>query len=71
MRRTIKIILTTVILFLVGAVFAFLIYWLANNVFNAEISKSAMIVNIVTDGIIFIAAAFIYQGVTNKHSKKK
>ena len=61
---------TIAILFVIGAVIAFLIYWLANSVFNAGIGKSAMIVNIVADGIIFCVASLIFQRVNNKRSEK-
>lgn len=71
MHRALKYAILIFSLFVIGAVIAFLIYWLANSVFNAGISKSAIIVNIVTDGIIFCAAALIFQRVNNKRSEKK
>ena len=51
---------------MIGAIIAFLIYWTANSVFNAGISKSAMFVNIVADGLIFCIIALIYHHVRHK-----
>ena len=66
MHRFLKRAIIVLLLFIVGAVIAFLIYWLGNSVFNAGMSKSALIVNMVADGIIFCAAALVFQRGSNK-----
>lgn len=71
MPQALKYAIFILLLFVIGALIAFLIYWLANSFFNAGISKSAMLVNIVADGIIFCAASLIFQRVNNKRSGKK
>ena len=71
MKQTLKAIFTILCLFLLGAAIAALIYWLGNIVFNAGLSRSAIIVNIITDGIIFCVAALIFQRVREKRENNK
>lgn len=71
MKHTLKVIIKFIFLFLIGAAVALLIYWLGNSIFNAELSKSAIIVNTITDGIILCVAALIFQRVSDKREKNK
>lgn len=69
MGKNIKFLLMYILLFVLGSVVAFVIYWLGNRYFNAGLSKTTMIVNIVADGAILCVVTFLYHSFgKNKHN---
>lgn len=60
MKKALKVFLAILVMLVIGAVVASVIYWTAITVFHATIDRDCLIVNIMTDAIVFCAFPLIY-----------
>lgn len=70
MKSTIKKITTICVLFIIGAVIALIIYGIAHYAFHLDISKTKLIINVITDAFIFCLFSLVFVVLKENHSEK-
>lgn len=71
MKKSLKVFLAILVMLVIGAVVASVIYWTAITVFHATIDRDSIIVNIMTDAIIFCVFSLIYLYIKRRNIIKK
>lgn len=71
MKKTLKTLIICLSMLITGAIIASLTYWIASVVFKYQISKCGLIVNVITDAIIFCSFPLVYLHIKKIKSKQK
>lgn len=69
MNKVLKNVSVIVVMLIIGAIIAFVIYWIAITVFHANISRNSFVVNVITDAVIFCSFPYIYLYIKRTNKK--